>query len=321
MKKINIKDPILIEIAITAIVAVILLFLHQYELMIVATSLQILMTLMTYAIPLRIKRESYDNIDDYFKILKLSMSIEDEPFKNIKDKIIKDCENQLELLKRGGVKGEVYYSWLDERVRKSEKNIKAISSMDCDQWEDNPKELAYYKSNRIARITRDCNIERIFIVDIHKLENKKNRKIIVKHLLDNIQVYILSQGRIFSEGMCIFDDKLILVDDIVPPKGVGGRLIKSDNEDFAEKAREYDRIKLGSRLIEDLDRLSEVINIEVKMLLDESCGIIKETCSVKVFEELERKIRDKPDDKIQIYYYERWKNYCKILKDQSGLNE
>lgn len=222
MNRREIKDPLLLEVVITAVVAIILLLLKQFDLAIVATSIQILITFMTYAIPMKIKNEVYKNIDEHFKILKFSMSIEEEPFKGIKDKIIKDCEDQLELLEKGGVKGETYYIWLNEKINECEKNLKAISSMSCEQWEI-PKERAYYAANRDARINRNCDIERIFIINIDELKDEKKRKIILKHLLDGIRVYIVSLGE-HIPGMCIFDNKLILIDKEVPPIGVGGRL-------------------------------------------------------------------------------------------------
>jgi hypothetical protein len=88
---------------------------------------------------------------------------------------------------------------------------------------------------------------------------------------------------------------------------------KEDSDDFADQIHEYNRIKTDDGLIEDLDGLSVVINEDIKILLNEACTIIRETCKVKGFEELEKKIRDKPDDKIQLHYYEKWKEYLARL--------
>lgn len=310
---------ILVEVVLTIGSTLVFLKIEHHELAILAGVLGSLITTMTYAIPFNIKcylQENISNADSFVKIFKLLSTI--DKHEELKENIIDRCLRDLDSLSRNIVLGDIYYKWLYAETKKCRKSIKAISSMNCECWELHEENM-YYNANREARLRKDVKVERIFILSRNSIQNELNRKILLKHIIDEMDTFILFSDQLsdfrmdgIKKGMTIFDDKLIFVDVVLPPENAGGRLIEKarEPEEFRIKKEDYERIRPAD-CITSIERLSEIICVDKIELLGEACEILKERHGN--LEALERRRESDKNDACIVHDYNRWKEYINVV--------
>lgn len=267
-----------------------------------------------------------DYKDKYREIFNHSMSIRDNYQKKIRNEIMSDCESQLKDLADNKVRGQFFYNLLYDKTKNVRKdgNIKNVCDMDCLLWETKYEERKYYIENRNARINNNITIYRIFILDkeyftkeTDKKVKKDKYKIILKHIIDDMELFVVSKSDAKSlhlENISIFDDRLILLDGEVPQKDLtsnaSGKLIEKglkDDVEFDRLKNKYDYARVDSKIkrIVNLEAFAEFAELKTDDLIQEAIDYIK--CELDL-------ANQEKNDKLIKHYQEKEDQYVEMQK-------
>ena len=168
----------------------------------------------------------------------LNLSVEDEDYEEIKNEKLLDYISFLKQLKEGTAKinGNAYYSWLNNQVDKCGKVLYAISAMQEANWINDCRERTFYDHNVQAQ-KRGVKVNRIFITTVERMNQRINREIIIKHVEDNMESFVIYLSDITDQqikpiaekGFLVLDDR-IAFSDLEPPSETVGIAMKNKND-------------------------------------------------------------------------------------------
>lgn len=320
------------EAVVTAIAALFLLAVQRFELAAIAVAFGLLITFDTLAVPMKVEtkvKKLTDELRVGISILNESDKVKDE-FADIKEIILSKAKKDMEDLAHNKIFDGIYYKWLIKQTDDCKNSLKAVSTMPEDQWITIRQEQEYYFANKRAR-RRKVDVERVFITSSLKhLEKKESRKIIVAHLADDLRAFVMTKDEIkphrsvlteIREGMTIFDETILYIDEVTPPgptgaqeKLAGGRLV-DDAKAVRRFVEIFEQIKPASKICSADNVLSKIIGR--KNLLEEMDGVFVERYGMS-FKDFERMIKNgKKTNHDERFDYDNWK---RIIDELSRIN-
>jgi len=297
----DMRIALVFEAIVTTVTSFLFYLLNQPEMILLSIGIGLMLGYITWAIPLKVKSEIEKTLDNQkfkFEILEAFAEVKKKEYFNVRNEILQDSISALRKLADGKIYDYWYYEWLITATRETDSRLVAVSNMLEEMWWKIPNEMRYYRENVNAR-KRGSYVERILLSSSGRLRGKDNRKIILMHLLDGLNIHIVLEEWItnkklrsrIGEGFTIFEKKdgttLLFVDEICPPAFAGGQ-IKATGIDIYKNTYHQLKQEVRKSPVKLLEEYASQQNLEQELeeIFKETVGRTSFDCQKKIWDKM-----------------------------------